>query len=403
MREKLKQRKLIFIIISIVLVLLIIAGVTTAILINKNQAKMETAKSETNTTTTTNTIGGKVSTTNTENNEEIQAIMKQDASGDDVPVPEGYVGSSATGENEIDTGYVIYEGTEPVTDSNVETAKTTRNQYVWVPVPDASKMYGTDANGKKWGKLYWFATSSSNANYDELTGSYPNNWSETNGVMKITSSTQYREPDVVRTYDINSMLKTTRLGVESTQEFLMQLEKEFNNMIKSVEKYGGFYIGRYETGSLSQEKAVVVKGNSDIGSQTWYEMYKKCKELKGSNNKVETGMIWGSQWDRTLMWLVESKDKTKEQICNSTDWGNYSNSTGEAEAGYSESWKANNIYDLAGNVYDWTMEASSSGIRVLRGGYYYDNGTYYPASSRNYFSPAYSVSNNGCRGVLYIK
>ena len=411
MREKLKQRKLIFIIISIVLVLLIIAGVTTAILINKNQAKMETAKSETNTTTTTNTIGGKVSTTNTENNEEIQAIMKQDASGDDVPVPEGYVGSSATGENEIDTGYVIYEGTEPVTDSNVETAKTTRNQYVWVPVPDASKMYGTDANGKKWGKLYWFATSSSNANYDELTGSYPNNWSETNGVMKITSSTQYREPDVVRTYDINSMLKTTRLGVESTQEFLMQLEKEFNNMIKSVEKYGGFYIGRYETGSLSQEKAVVVKGNSDIGSQTWYEMYKKCKELKGSNNKVETGMIWGSQWDRTLMWLVESKDKTKEQICDSRDWGNYSNSTGEAEegsgtkrpTGYSESWKANNIYDLAGNVYDWTMEARSSVIRVLRGGSYYNNGTNSPASYRYNNNPTYSNSRGGCRGVLYIK
>ena len=416
MREKLKQRKLIFIIISIVLVLLIIAGVTTAILINKNQAKMETAKSETNTTTTTNTIGGKVSTTNTENNEEIQAIMKQDASGDNVPVPEGYVGSSATGENEIDTGYVIYEGTEPVTDSNVETAKTTRNQYVWVPVPDASKMYGTDANGKKWGKLYSFAKSSSNANYDELTGSYPNNWSETNGIMEISYSTQAREPDVVSksgntAYDMDSRLKTLDLGAETTQEFLMQLEKEFNNMIKSVEKYGGFYIGRYETGSLSQEKAVVVKGNSDIGSQTWYEMYKKCKELKGSNNKVETGMIWGSQWDRTLMWLVESKDKTKEQICDSRDWGNYSNSTGEAEAGsgtkrptgYSESWKANNIYDLAGNVYDWTMEARSSNIRVLRGGSYSLDGTYGPVSSRVYNYPTYSISYYGCRGVLYIK
>ena len=207
------------------------------------------------------------------------------------------------------------------------------------------------------------------------------------------------------------MLKTTRLGVESTQEFLMQLEKEFNNMIKSVEKYGGFYIGRYETGSLSQEKAVVVKGNSDIGSQTWYEMYKKCKELKGSNNKVETGMIWGSQWDRTLMWLVESKDKTKEQICNSTDWGNYSNSTGEAEAGsgtkrptgYSESWKANNIYDLAGNVHDWTMEARSSDYRILRGGDYYSGGTSSPASNRSIYFPTDSYSNSGCRGVLYIK
>ena len=402
--EKQKNNKVSLI---IVVVLLLVILVATGIVFGNNKSQI-----------TTSSIKAKTSTSNAEKDEEIQAIMQKDASGDDVPVPEGYVGSSATGENEIDTGYVIYEGTEPVTDSNVETAKTTRNQYVWVPVPDASKMYGTDANGKKWGKLYSFAKSSSNANYDELTGSYPNNWSETNGIMKISSSTSYREPDVVTkssstAYDMDSRLKTLDLGAETTQEFLMQLEKEFNNMIKSVEKYGGFYIGRYETGSLSQEKAVVVKGNSDIGSQTWYEMYKKCKELKGSNNKVETGMIWGSQWDRTLMWLVESKDKTKEQICNnSTDWGNYSNSTGEAEAGsgtkrptgYSESWKANNIYDLAGNVYDWTMEARSSDLRVLRGGYYLDAGTNYPASYRYYDVPTYSLSSyDGCRGVLYIK
>ena len=38
--------------------------------------------------------------------------------------------------------------------SNVADAQKSRNQYVWVPVPDISKFYGTDANGKKWGKLY---------------------------------------------------------------------------------------------------------------------------------------------------------------------------------------------------------------------------------------------------------
>lgn len=400
--EKQKKSKMLFIVIVLLVAIVVVTGIV-----------LENKKSQ----TTTSSIKAKTSTSNAENNEEIQAIMQKDASGDDVPVPEGYVGSSATGENEIDTGYVIYEGTEPVTDSNVETARTTRNQYVWVPVPDASKMYGTDANGKKWGKLYNFATSSSNSNYDELTGSYPNNWSETNGIMKISSSTSYKEPDVVlkssssnTAYDMDSRLKTLDLGAETTQEFLMQLEKEFNNMIKSVEKYGGFYIGRYETGNLRQEKAVVVKGNSDIGSQTWYEMYKKCKELKGSNNKVETGMIWGCEWDRTLMWLVESGDKTKEQICDSRDWGNYNNSTGEAEAGsgskrptgYSESWRANNIYDLAGNVYDWTMEAYSSVVRVLRGGYR-NNGTSSPVSYRNVDIPTYSDYTYGCRGALYIK
>ena len=402
MKEKLKQRKKIVIIICAIIAILIIAGVSIAVVSSKKEEKQASEN------TTKNIINVNVSKTNAENDDEIEEIMELDASGDKVPVPEGYVGSNATGENEIDTGYVIYEGTEPVTDSNVETAKTTRNQYVWIPVPDASKMYGTDANGKKWGKLYNFATSSSNANYDELTGSYPNNWSETNGIMKIISSASFREPDVVTNYDMNSKLKTLKLGVESTQEFLTQLEKEFNNMIKSVEKYRGFYIGRYETGNLSQEKAVVVKENSDISKQTWYTMYKKCKELKGSNNKVETSLVWGSQWDRTLMWLVESGGKTKEQICSSTDWGNYDDNSepgagNRRPTGYSESWKANNIYDLAGNVWEWTVEALISNYGGLRGGGCTNSGSRYPASNRYYYYPTSSGSYYGCRGVLYIK
>ena len=352
----------------------------------------------------------KVSAVDEENDPEVEAIMQLDASGDKVPVPEGYVGSKATGENEIDTGYVIYEGTEEVNDSNVEQAKTTRNQYVWVPVPDASKMYGTDSNGKKWGKLYNFAMSSTNANYDEKTGTYPLNWSETNGVMRISSSTGYREPDIVSGYDKDSRLKTLGLGAESTHEFLIQLEKEFNNMIESVEKYGGFYIGRYETGNLSQDTVVVQKGNTDINYQNWYTMYKKCKTLKGSNNKVGTGMIWGSQWDRTLMWLIESENKTKEEIIeDSTSWGNYKNNTESGAGirratGYSETWKTANIYDLAGNVWDWTMEAYTTFGRAFRGGIYYLTGPDNPASARTYYYPTYSSSDGyGCRVALYIK
>ena len=44
------------------------------------------------------------------------------ASGDQVAVPNGFVGSKVTEENEIDTGFVIYEGEEEVTDSNAQTA-----------------------------------------------------------------------------------------------------------------------------------------------------------------------------------------------------------------------------------------------------------------------------------------
>ena len=187
--------------------------------------------------------------------------VETDASGDEVPVPNGFVGSKATGENEIDTGFVIYEGEEEVTDSNVQTAQTSRNQYVWIPVEDISKFYGTDANGKSWGKNYNYTTgTNSSSTFDEVTGTYAYNWSETNGVMSISSSTNYREPDVLSDDDTPYNLKTYKVSEDSMLDFLMRQEVDFNNMVDSVEKYGGFYIGRYETGDLSKEEAVVRKG-----------------------------------------------------------------------------------------------------------------------------------------------
>ena len=96
-----------------------------------------------------------------------------------------------------------------------------------------------------------------------------------------------------------------------------------------------------------------------------------------NNLNVETGMIWGNQWDRILIWLIESKNKTIEEICkDSTKLGKlykfsifeyingkwkYNNKiiekVQEYPTGSTEYTKANNIYDLAGNVCDWTMES----------------------------------------------
>ena len=411
-KNKAKINKKVVIPVSILLIVILIATVIVYAFVGKENSTVIQA-----TKTTANAV-------NLEDNEYMH--VEEDASGDKVPVPNGYVGSSVAGENEIDTGYVIYEGEEAVTDSNVADAQKNRNQYVWVPVPDISKFYGTDANGKKWGKIYTFSSSTSSG-YDEITGTQPYNWSESNGVMTISSKTNYREPDVVAKYsstgyDMDSRLKTLGIGAKTTHEFLNQLEKEFNNMIVSVEKYGGFYIGRYETGNINQETPVVQKGNTNISSQTWYNMYKRCKNIKGDNTNVETGMIWGNQWDRTLMWLIETGSKTKEQIADdSTSWGNYNNATFEyvnssgstvtknensgtkIPTGNTEYTKANNIYDLAGNVYDWTMEAYSTSYRVCRGGYCYDLGDVGPADVRPYDIPSFSYSYYGCRSALYIK
>ena len=408
------KKRVISVIIAIAIILVVVGTVlaVTGISNNIEEEKAEVVEEQTE---------SKASEIVLENNKYMH--VETDASGDEVPVPNGFVGSKVTGENEIDTGYVIYEGEEEVTDSNVQTAQTSRNQYVWIPVEDISKFYGTDANGKRWGKIYNFTTGTNSSNtFDETTGTYALNWSETDGVMSISSSIGYREPDVVSNYDGPYYLKTYKVSEDSKLDFLMRQEVDFNNMVDSVEKYGGFYIGRYETGDLSKEEAVVRKGNTDIGSQTWYAMYEKCKDLRGDNLNIKTGMIWGNQWDRTMQWLIESGAKTKEEvISDSTSWGNYLNATFQytnssggtstknsrsavrIPTGSTEYTKANNIYDLVGNVWDWTMEAHSTYNRAYRGGYFNIYGTDVPASYRNYYYPTFSYSYDGTRATLYIK
>ena len=317
-----------------------------------------------------------------------------------VPVPKGYTASSVATENKVSEGFVIYEGQEAVTDTNVDTAKTTRNQFVWVPVVNPSEMYGKDENCKKWGKLYEFSAS----------GITPLNWTEKDSVMSITAtsgSDSYREPDVVtgngtQCDAVNSNLQQAGLDASATAStFKAQLETEFNNMIASVEKYGGFYIGRYETGNLSQAKVSVIKNNSDINNQTWYSMYKKAKGI-AVNGNVTSSMVWGSQWDATMRWMYNSGNEEKKKYTyDSTGKGNYESGS-PITTGSVDAYAVNNIYDMAGNVNDWTIEAVYTNGRVDRGGDYFIDGTDYPASSRSGTIPTGSRDSHGFRVALYM-
>ena len=307
-----------------------------------------------------------------------------DTAGVPVPVPKGYTASSVDGEHTVNTGFVIYEGTESVTDSNKGSAQKTRNQWVWVPVTNMSDIYFTDSNGKKHGQLWNFST----------TGRTKMSYSEGSGL---------REPDVLTQFDKSTYLPKM-LTEEEQINLDVEMQAEFERTINSIEKYGGFYIGRYETGDLSKQKAKVVKGNEDIHSQTWHTMYRKSKEiLQNENGNVKTSMIFGSLWDHTLNWLVASGNKTYSDMKDSSSWGNYyystfqyqnlsggtvtknQNSSTRIPTGNAEYTKANNIYDMAGNVIDWTLEAGYANIRVSRGGDYYDNGSSFPASYHYYY------------------
>ena len=116
-------------------------------------------------------------------------------------------------------------------DINIFNLQKSVNQYVWVPVSEEnlSRIYGVDSNGKLWGKLYSYSS----------TGRTPLNWTETSGVMSITSSTSYREPAILRSYDKDSTLQTY-LGGITAYEFLSELEENFYATIKSIKEHGGF-------------------------------------------------------------------------------------------------------------------------------------------------------------------
>ena len=156
---------------------------------------------------------------------------------------------------------------------------------------------------------------------------------------------------------------------------------DYNEMIASIRKYGGFYIGRYE---LSE--AGVQKDKTTLTNAYWYELYKKCKTLNASE-KVKTGMIWGCQWDVTCNFIANKGDK--KDIVDSSSWGNYKGTSVKANDGTTEIkasgtgsalntgvttfTMANNIYDLAGNCHEWTQEAENSVSRIFRGGTVYNN------------------------------
>ena len=288
------------------------------------------------------------------------------------------------------------------------------NEWVWVPVPDVTVMCDT-SNTTEYTLCGTTGDTAVTTNKYSKSGII-------SGKTRITPGTtsDFREPDLVvgsgTEYDASDTSSDTYyktiLGKTGTKEQLAQLfADEYKAMIESVSKYGGFYIGRYELSGTVTEPTE--KPGKTLTKTDWYNLYYACRSSKlQASDKVKTQMIWGCQWDVTMNWLISSGAKTSDEVNkDSSTWGNYNNYNAannytEGTAGYeknagspqntgsSENWKANNIYDLAGNVWEWTQEAGGTSRRACRGGCYNLHGSDYPASYRSYDSPDSSGSEN---------
>ena len=404
-----KKKKIIGI--CCIMVVIIIFLVLSIIIINANDDKKEMNAGNIKSNSSESTEGGSESGNSEvmlaetegnagENTVETPAVSTEkwdltkvnivyDTNNVPVPVPKGYVASGADGEHTVNTGFVIYQGDGEVNNDNAWDESVSRNQWVWVPVYDSSRIYSIDANGKRSGKLYDYSSTG--------RSSYTNGFEP--GILTVSDNEQ--------NFARYNMIGMTR------DKLYKELQVEYDSTIESIEKYGGFYIGRYETGDLSSKVPVVKRMNTSIHTQTWYTMYSKMKYL-GANSNVKANMIWGSLWDETLQWLVDTECKTYEQVgTDSTSWGNYKNATFEytttggststksassstrIPTGSTEYTNANNIYDMAGNVWDWTLEANGTNYRIYRGGYYNYNGAYSPADDRYNDNPSTVTTTSG--------
>jgi type II secretory pathway pseudopilin PulG len=280
------------------------------------------------------------------------------------------------------------------------------SEFVWVPVEDVVLDTSKDANlpkssdvGTTSGKTYTPMAVQVENDYKGILYEF----SGGNGYLKYAnnanyqgSDTEYREPDVV-SYDTQESYKNYNITKDG-------LQGQYNSMIASVLKYKGFYVARYEAGLDNTTKKVVFKNAKTTSGVTtlsadssnsnmWYGLYEKMASFAETNDKFVSSMIWGSQYDAMMNWMaktgntVEAADDTKRNTTTITGGGEKPDII-------------NNIYDLYGCHFEWTLEAISSKYRANRGGF--SDGNLSPARRSDNF-PTSTPSGYSSRATLYIK
>ena len=193
----------------------------------------------------------------------------------------------------------------------------------------------------------------------------------------------------------------------SDHEFNEALNGELLEQLESVKKYGGFYISRYNISKSSAGKPQSVKGIRPWGKINFNDAKKIASTIE-DNEAVKSHLTFGAEYDSVLEWFIKTEVKTLAEIAeDSTEWGNHCNTENSpkkvVETGSREKWCANNIYDLAGNVDEWTQEQHNSLNRVLRGGDVTYDGDTCPVAYRMIDSPSDQGGDIGFRCTLYIK
>ena len=284
-------------------------------------------------------------------------------------IPKGFKVSEEPTEQKIDTGLVVID--------------QEGNEYVWIPctIDGAEETVVYSREETKWGME---KDNNSPAIKDELT--------------LLDAGVTYTELDI-----------ENGINQEISQEIVNQINAEK----ASIEKYKGFYIGRYEVGKENNE-AVIKQNKEPYTNIKWIEAYHQAKEI-GGGTAATTYLCSSYAWDTALQYIETktgntdygtnvSKYNGNWQSKNVLDkYGNIIKKAGEAQKlNTGLTTPVYNIYDMGGNVAEYTTELNPgiSETVMLRGGHYKGD-TY--AGFRWDAQPNNSDIYYGFRSTLFIK
>ena len=312
----------------------------------------------------------------------------EDTYGNQVTIPKGFkiASDSAT---EVTGGIVIEDATY---------TNTIGSQFVWIPV-------GTGENAIK------------KAN-------------------KETVEIELGRYDFTKNSD--GTITTSEYSGSNTEDTTASHNSSRENAIaKDIEKFKtsansnhGYYIGRYEAGVVDYNSSVSTSNSNNETNwtgytgdniklvckkeqQVWnYVTQNKASELSrnmyGSEAKVTSDLINSYAWDTAIVFIQKCGTESNSSTYSKTD-GQSSTSTREPQTTGTNILKATskvdkqcNIFDMAGNCFEWTTETHSDSYApcVSRGGNYsYSN---YYTSYRGYSNTSRAESIFSFRPLLYL-
>ncbi len=368
-----------------IIVLLILAGVSIATLTGDNGilTKAQTAKEETEKASVEEQrqLAQLNATMHTEKYDYETEDKGEDGKPIIVPIPAGFAPTQIEGENSVEEGLVI-------TDEN-------GNEFVWIPC-EYDQASVKEGAGEEI--VYYNDKSVQDENFDNRDSS----WKQYQ--FKYNGGTWYdKQPHTI--------------GMESIKQYHGFYVARYE---AGVPKDADFYASKegdiYYTGEPLEDSGNTIVKNTDKyipvskkGNQVWnYISQKNAKtvaENMVNNSNVKSYLIDSHAWN-TICRLIKKKDKDKNLI-DSTKWGNYPNnletkyeklkglwvehtksngwvhdnynntsipkkSSGkyiELATGICEDFKAYNIYDLAGNMMEWTTETGQNPLSDIPEGY----------------------------------